>query len=160
MSLGVALPEVVRFYVHFEPRSVALDLVYALRSAGKPGRVKWFDAKKQLFADKELAGDAVSWVRIDTDEAPLVSARADRFQSSSLLRDLFAFPESFCFFDLHLGAVERRAGRLEVVLPLGHVVNRASLLSTQHLRLFCTPATNAPVGFSRLNDFASAGVTS
>jgi type VI secretion system protein ImpG len=148
VSLGVALPEVVRFYVHFEPRSVALDLVYALRSAGKPGRVKWFDAKKQLFADKELAGDAVSWVRIDTEEAPLVSARADRFQSSSLLRDIFAFPESFCFFDLHLGAVERRAARLEVVLPLGHVVNRASLLSTQHLRLFCTPATNQFVSAS------------
>ena len=130
VSLGINLPEVVRLYVHLEPRSVALDLLHALRSSREPGRTKWFDWKKELIAEKALPSGAVSWVRVDTDEPPLVSARADRFRSSSLLRDLFAFPESFCFFDLHLGGgVERGAERLEVTLPLGHIVNEASRLS-------------------------------
>jgi type VI protein secretion system component VasA len=141
VSLGVALPEIVRFFVHLEPRSVALDLVYALRS-GRGGRAKWLDAESAVLADGELPAGAVSWVRVDSDEAPLVSARADRFRSGTLLRDLFAFPESFCFFDLRFGSVARRAERLEVVLPLGHVVHGASDLSERHLRLFCAPATN------------------
>jgi type VI secretion system protein ImpG len=142
VSLGASLPDVVRLFVHMEPRSVALDLVHALRSSRNRGRAKWFDGAKAALADRELPGGAVSWVRVDADEAPLVSARADRFRSSTLLRDLFAFPESFCFFDLHLGEVLRNAERLEVVLPLRHVVHGASELSARHLRLFCAPATN------------------
>lgn len=142
VSLGAVLPDVVRLFVHLEPRSVALDLVYALRSDRSRGRAKWCDAKKQILANTELPERAVSWVRVDTDEAPLVSARADRFRSSTLLRDLYAFPESFCFFDLHLGQVQRQAERVEVVIPLGHVVHGASLLSNAQLRLFCAPATN------------------
>jgi type VI protein secretion system component VasA len=143
MSLGAALPDAVRLFVHLEPRGVALDLVHALHASRDAGRMKLFDWKKELIADRELPDGAVSWVRVDTDEAALVSARADRFRSSSLLRDLFAFPESFCFFDLRLGeGREQRAERLEVTLPLRHIVNGASLLSGDHLRLFCAPATN------------------
>jgi type VI protein secretion system component VasA len=143
MSLAAALPDVVRFFVHLEPRSVALDLVHALRASQAPGRTKWFGGKKELLADRALPERAVSWVQVDTVEPPLVSARADRFRSGSLLQDLYAFPEGFCFFDLHLGgSVERGAERLEVTLPLGHVVEGAGAFSSEHLRLFCAPATN------------------
>jgi type VI protein secretion system component VasA len=137
----VALPDVVRFFVHLEPRSVALDLIHALRSAREEGRVSCLDEKGVVVADKALPQDAVRWVRVDTEEAPLVSARQGRFRSSALLGDLFAFPESFCFFDLRLGA-ERSAKRVEVAIPLAYVVHGAAALSLEHLRLFCTPATN------------------
>jgi len=148
MSLGSYLPPAVRLFLHFEPRSIALDLVHALRR-GAPGRATWLDAKGNRLADGELT-DAVRWVRVDTEEAPLVSARADRFASGTLLRDLYSFPESFCFFDLHLGASRPpgagRIERVEVVLPLAKVVDGASHLSSHHLRLFCVPATNQFVG--------------
>jgi type VI protein secretion system component VasA len=144
-SLGQRLPDVLRFFVHFEPRSVALDLVHALRR-GPAGRTTWLDAKGNRLADKELR-DAVRWARVDTDEAPLVAARADRFPSGTMLRDLFAFPESYCFFDLRLGpSRELGADRVEVVLPLAHVVEAAGSFSPQHLRLSCAPATNQFVG--------------
>jgi type VI protein secretion system component VasA len=144
-SLAQALPETLRFFVHFEPRAVALDLLYALRGGG-PGRATSVDAKGVRVADVELA-DRVRWVRIDTDEAALVSARPERFASGSLLRDLFAFPESYCFFDLHLGKTrEPEAARIEVVLPLAQVVDGLAHFSSEHLRLFCAPATNQFVG--------------
>jgi len=143
VSLGAVLPDVVRLFVHFEPRSVALDLIHALHSSRDPRLTRWFDAKKEIIADRVLPPGAMAWVRVDTDEPALVSARADRFPSSSLLRDLYAFPESFCFFDLHLGgSVERGAERLEVTLPLARIVEGASRFSGESLRLFCTPATN------------------
>jgi type VI secretion system protein ImpG len=142
VPVGVGLPNVVRFFVHLEPRSVAIDLVHALRSAGEPGRAKWFEAKRAP-TEYVLPKGAVRWVRVDTDEAPVVSARADRYVSSTLLRDLYAFPESFCFFDLDLGAVRVSAAeRVEVALPLAYVVTEAERLSTENLRLFCAPATN------------------
>jgi type VI protein secretion system component VasA len=155
VSLGQSLPPIVRLFLHFEPCAVALDLVHALRR-GPPGRATWLDAKGNRLADSELR-DAVRWVRVDTEEAPLVSARADRFASGTLLRDLFAFPESFCFFDLHLGAGRPpgagRIERVEVVLPLAHVVDGASHFAPRHLRLFCAPATNQFVGtIDRLPD--------
>lgn len=147
VSLGKSLPAVVRLFLHFEPRTVALDLLHALR-CGPPGRATSFDAKSNRLADNELR-DAVRWVRVDTEEARLVSARADRFASATLLRDLFAFPETFCFFDLHLGAIQPGAEgleRVEVVLPLARVVDGASHFAPHHLRLFCAPATNQFVG--------------
>jgi type VI protein secretion system component VasA len=154
VSLGMSLPAVVRFFVHFEPRAVALDLVHALRR-GPPGRATWFDASGNRLADSEVK-DAVRWVRVDTEEAPLVSARADRFASGTLLRDLFAFPEAFCFFDLHLGATRpgvEGVERVEVALPLARVVEGASHFGPRHLRLFCAPATNQFVGaIDRLPD--------
>ena len=151
VALSKSLPAVVRLFVHFEPRAVALDLLHALRR-GPPGRATSFDAKGNRLADSELR-DAVRWVRVDTEEAPLVSARADRFASGTLLRDLFAFPETFCFFDLHLGAARPGVERVEVVLPLAHVVDGASHFAPQHLRLFCAPATNQFVGtIDRLPD--------
>ncbi|MGH7293817.1 MAG: type VI secretion system baseplate subunit TssF, partial [Polyangiaceae bacterium] len=144
-SLSQSVPDVLRLFVHFEPRAVALDLLHAFRRGGA-GRAIWLDAKGQRLADTELR-DAVRWVRVDTDEAPLVSARADRFASGAMLRDLFAMPESYCFFDLRL-APDRRLGaqRVEVALPLAQIVDDAAQLSTQHLRLFCAPATNQFVG--------------
>jgi type VI protein secretion system component VasA len=144
-SLSQSIPDVVRLFVHFEPRAVALDLLHALRRGGA-GRAVWLDAKGQRLGDTELR-DAVRWVRVDTNEAPLVSARADRFASGAMLRDLFAMPESYCFFDLRL-ASDRRLGaeRVEVALPLAQIVDDAAQLSTQHLRLFCAPATNQFVG--------------
>jgi type VI protein secretion system component VasA len=154
VSLGRSLPAVVRLFVHFEPRAVALDLVHALRR-GPPGRATWLDARGNRLADSEVK-DAVRWVRVDTKEAPLVSARADRFVSGTLLRDLFAFPEAFCFLDLHLGATRpgvEGVERVEVVLPLAHVVEGASHFAPHHLRLFCAPATNQFVGaIDRLPD--------
>jgi type VI protein secretion system component VasA len=142
VALGAALPPIVRLFVHLEPRSVALDLVHALRSA-HGGQAKWVDGKGAVLADRALATRAIRWVRADTDEPPLVSARPDRFASSTLLRDLFAFPESFCFFDLELGgSMERRAERVEVALPLAHVIAEAEAITSKHLRLFCVPATN------------------
>ncbi|HEY1698015.1 MAG TPA: type VI secretion system baseplate subunit TssF [Polyangiaceae bacterium] len=148
VSLGTHLPPTVRLFLHFEPRSVALDLLHALRH-GAPGRATWLDAKGHRVADGEIR-DAVRWVRVDTEEAPLVSARADRFASGTLLRDLYAFPESFCFFDFQLRASSlpgaERIERVEVVLPLAHVIDGASHLSSDHLRLFCAPATNQFVG--------------
>jgi type VI protein secretion system component VasA len=137
-SLGLAMPDVVRLFVQLEPRAVALDVLHALRTGGT-GRTVWLDAKGNRLADKDLV-DAVRWVRIDTTEPPLVSARADRFASGTLLRDLFAMPESYCFLDVHLGpSREGAAHRVEVTLPLAYVVERAERLS---LRLFCAPATN------------------
>jgi type VI protein secretion system component VasA len=141
-SLARSLPEVVRLFVHLEPRAVALDFLHALRR-GEPARATWLDAKGRRLAEQEIP-DAVRWVRVDTEEAPLVSARADRFASGTLLRDLFGMPETYCFIDLHLGP-SRDAGvqRVEVTLPLAHVVERADRLS---LHLFCAPATNEFVG--------------
>ncbi|HEY6459862.1 MAG TPA: type VI secretion system baseplate subunit TssF, partial [Polyangiaceae bacterium] len=75
-------------------------------------------------------------------EAPLVSARADRFASSTLLGDLFEMPESYGFVDVRLGR-EAGARRVEVVLPLGYVVEGAPRVA---LRLFCAPATNEFLG--------------
>lgn len=133
-----ALPDVVRVFLDLEPRAVGLDVLHALRRGGA-GRSVWLDAKGNRLADRDLS-DAVRWVRVDTEEPPLVSARRDRFTSGTLLRDLFAMAESFCFFDLHL-ARERVAAarRVEVTLPLSYVVERAERLS---LHLSCAPATN------------------
>jgi type VI protein secretion system component VasA len=141
-SLARSLPEVARLFVHLEPRAVALDLLHALRR-GEPARTTWLDAKGRRLAEQEIP-DAVRWVRVDTEEAPLVSARADRFASGTLLRDLFGMPETYCFIDLHLGpSRDPGAQRVEVTLPLAYVVDRADGLS---LRLFCAPATNEFVG--------------
>jgi type VI protein secretion system component VasA len=137
------LPDTVRLFVHLEPRGTALDLVHALRAARRPGRTRWFDEDGDLLADQELPSASLAWVRVDTHEPPIVSARTDRFASGTLLRDLFAFPESFCFLDLRLdGARESAAGRVEVVLPLAHVVEGLDSFTTGHLRLACAPATN------------------
>jgi type VI protein secretion system component VasA len=136
-SLGRSMPEVVRLFVHLEPRAVALDLVHALRR-GPAARILWLDAKAGRLAEGEIE-NAVRWVRIDTEEAPLVSARPDRFASGTLLRDLFGMPESYCFVDVHVGPRPAAAHRVEVTLPLAHVVEQAEGLS---LRLFCAPAAN------------------
>ncbi|MGH7294068.1 MAG: type VI secretion system baseplate subunit TssF, partial [Polyangiaceae bacterium] len=137
-SLGVSMPAAVRLFVDLEPRVVALDVVHALRR-GIGGRTVWLDGEGHRIADKDLK-DAVRWVRVDTEEAPLVSARADRFASGTMLRDLFGMPESYCFIDVHLGATkEPSAHRVEVTLPLAYVVDGAPHMS---LRLFCAPATN------------------
>jgi type VI protein secretion system component VasA len=142
-SLCLSFPDVVRLFVHLEPRAVALDVIYALRTGGT-GRMLWLDAKGNRLADRDLP-DAVRWVRVDTEEPALVSARADRFGSGALLRDLFAMPESYCFVDVHLGGAARKphAHRVEVTLPLAYVVEDAARLS---LRLFCAPATNEFLG--------------
>jgi type VI protein secretion system component VasA len=161
IAAGAALPAVVRFFVHLEPRSVAIDLVHALRSGG-PGRVRWLGKGGAMLGERRLAREAVRWVRVDTEELPLVAARADRFRSGTMLRDLFSFPESYCFFDLDLGGpTDKAAERVEVTLPLGHVVHGAADLSTEQLRLFCAPATNqfvAPIDPVRRRDASEAAL--
>ena len=142
-TLATVLGESVRLFVHVDPRRVALDLVHALRTSNDPIRVTSFGPAGRTGAEATLPRSALRWVRIDTDEPPLVSGRADRFRSSTLLRDLFSFPESFCFFDLHLGAIrDPKVTRIEVTLPLAHVVEEGSGIGREHVRLFCGPATN------------------
>ena len=141
-SLGNVLPEWTRFFVHVDQRKVALDVLHSLRAAKEEGRVVAFDGEGRRVSDIALSRDAFRWSRIDTDEPPLVSARQDRFVSSTLLRDLAAFPESFCFFSLQLGARSERVARVEVTLPLGRVVEEVSAFGLDNLRLFCVPATN------------------
>jgi type VI protein secretion system component VasA len=147
VALGNVLPDRLRFFADLEPRTVALDLLLSLRRANDPIVARGFDPRGELVAETTLPRGVFAWVQVDTDEPPLVSAATDRFRSSSLLRDLFAFPESFCFFELDFAALLRRkVARLELSLPLGHVVEAASHLTDQHLRLFCAPATNQYVG--------------
>jgi type VI secretion system protein ImpG len=143
VALGNVLPDKLRFFVELEPRTVALDLLRSLREAKDPITLRGFDPRGQLVGESNLPPGALAWVQVDTDEPPLVSAVADRFKSSSLLRDLFAFPESFCFFEIGFtGWPRQKVARLELSLPLGRVVDAASHLSDEHLRLFCAPATN------------------
>jgi type VI secretion system protein ImpG len=143
VALGASLPDTVRLFVHLEPRALALDLVHALRSARDPAVARGVDADGGVVFEGALPEGSVAWVQVDTEEPPLVTGPADRFRSGALLRNLFAFPESFCFVDVRLSAARRRGlTRLEVTLPLGFVVNGAAHLSGDHLRLFCAPATN------------------
>ncbi|MCL2723964.1 MAG: type VI secretion system baseplate subunit TssF [Polyangiaceae bacterium] len=143
VALGSALPETVRIFVHLDSVRVALDLIHALRIAKEPIRAVVVDPRGNRSAETELPARSLSWVRVDTEEPPLVSAPRDRFSSSPLLRDLFAFPESFCFFDLHLGAFcSPNTGQLELTLPLGRVTEGISKLDSENLLLFCAPATN------------------
>ena len=149
VSAGNGLPDVLRFFLQLEPRSLALDVLHALRSGEEPIVVKGLGPEGEVVHERKLGRDAFAWVRVDTQEPALVSARADRFQSSTLLRDLFGFPESFCFFDLRLAECRGgKATRFEISLPMGRVVDGASALTVEHLQLFCAPATNqyvAPV---------------
>lgn len=147
MPLGRGLPDALRFFVHVEPRGTALDLIHALRSARAAGRARWLGPSGELLADAEVPTGSLAWVRVDTNEPSLVSARADRFASGTLLRDLFSFPESFCFLEVRLGFLQNpTAERVEVVLPLAHVVEGLASFSTDNLRLACAPATNQAKG--------------
>ncbi|WP_394821383.1 type VI secretion system baseplate subunit TssF [Pendulispora albinea] len=141
-ALGSVLPEKVRFFLHLEP-SVALDVLHALRIARDGIEVETFGADEERLAYGHLPRDAFAWVRVDTDEPPLVSAPADRFRSGTLLRDLGAFVEGYFFFEIALGAFRSEAiERIVLNLPLAQVVEGASTLSRHHVRLFCVPATN------------------
>jgi type VI protein secretion system component VasA len=147
VALGNVLPDKLRLFLQLEPRTVALDLLLSLRRANDPIIARGLDPRGELVGETSLPRGALAWVQVDTDEPPLVSAAADRFRSSSLLGDLFGFPESFCFFEIDFAALPRRkVARLELSIPLGHVVEAASHLSDEHLRLFCSPATNQYVG--------------
>jgi type VI secretion system protein ImpG len=143
VAVGPLLPRAVRIFVHFEPRHVALDLLHAIRTATDRGIIRTFDAEGRRLAKVHVPRGGLAWVRVDTSEPPITSAPADRFESSTLLRDLSAFPESLCFFDLRHGIEpSSQVARVEVELPLACVVPAASALAAEHLRLFCTPATN------------------
>jgi type VI secretion system protein ImpG len=143
-ELATVLPRTLRFFVNHAPLSTSLDLLHALRTAEDAPQLRTFGSNGKPLATTALPKKgALAWVRIDTDEAPLVSAPGDRFRSGTLLRDLFAFPESFCFFDLSLGGFrEPKVTTIELVLPLGHVVEGVAGTTLEHVRLFCAPATN------------------
>ncbi|WP_394838105.1 type VI secretion system baseplate subunit TssF [Pendulispora rubella] len=145
--LGGVLPERVRFFVHpgddVDGRGMrtSLDVIHALRVADGI-EVDAFDAEGNVSHSRLPAG-SLRWVRIDTEEPSLLSAPQGRFVSSTLLADLCAFPESFSFFEIDLTPVRsRKTTRIELTLPLARVVEAASSLRRENLRLFCAPATN------------------
>jgi type VI protein secretion system component VasA len=141
--LGTVLPEVLRVFVRFERPALAFDLIHALRRATSRIRVRCYDTSGGLSNDTELPPGTLQWPRVDSDERSLVSAPVDRFRSSTLLRDLYAFPESFCFFDLRLSGLRQGTlGRLELALPLAGVVEGVKALGSENLLLGCGPASN------------------
>jgi type VI protein secretion system component VasA len=142
--LGTVLPDVLRVFVRFDRPALALDLIHALRKSTSRIRVKGYDGKGARTLDAKLPLGTLSWPRVDTEERPLVSAPMDRFPSSTLLRDLYAFPESFCLFDLKLGSLRQGTlARLELTIPLATVVEAVHKLGEENLLLSCGPATNA-----------------
>ncbi|WP_394827315.1 type VI secretion system baseplate subunit TssF [Pendulispora albinea] len=145
VSLGNVLPERIRFFVHVGSGGAAraIELLHALRTARDPIAFATFDSAGRPVARGNLPPDAFAWVRVDTDEPSLVSAPVDRFRASSLLRDLFEFPESYGFCEILVGPCRsEKVARLELILPLGRVVEHASSMNPRSLRLFCAPATN------------------
>jgi eukaryotic-like serine/threonine-protein kinase len=142
--LGTVLPDVLRLFLRLDRPALALDVIHALRSSGEAIRVVGYDLKGQRSIDTTLGPGALTWPRIDTDEPGLSGAPVDRFGSSTLLRDLYAFPESFCFFDLKLdGLRDGTLARVELTLPLASIVGGVDDLSHDHVLLSCGPATNA-----------------
>jgi type VI protein secretion system component VasA len=143
LVLGTLIPDVLRVFVKLERPALALDLIHALRRARSRIRARGYDAKGKLVIETKLPLETLRWPRVDSDEGPLVSAPLDRFRSSTLLRDLYAFPESFCFFDLKLGSLRQAAlARLELSFPLGGIVEGVNKLGSENLLLSCGPATN------------------
>jgi type VI secretion system protein ImpG len=141
--LGNVLPEALRLFVRFERPAIAFDLIHALRGSTSHIHVQGYDAKGKLTIETKLPLGTLRWPRIDTNERPLVSAPVDRFGSSTLLRDLYAFPESFCFFDLKVGSLRQGTlERLELALPLSRIVEGVRMLGSENLLLSCGPATN------------------
>ncbi|MCL2722904.1 MAG: type VI secretion system baseplate subunit TssF [Polyangiaceae bacterium] len=155
-ELKAALPESVRFFVNLAPRSITLDLIHALRTAGAPIQVAAFTTDERP-EESILPPSTLRWVRIDTEEPPLCSTPPDRFASGPLLGDLFSFPESFSFIEIDLSSIRRgNLDSIELTLPLARVVEGASNITREHVQLFCAPATNefvAPIESLR----ASAG---
>ncbi len=141
-ALGASLPPILRLFVNLAPRSVTLDLIHALRTARGPIQVEAFTTGGRL-EESDLPSSSLRWVRVDTEEPALCSAPPDRFVSGPLLGDLFSFPESFSFIELDLSSLRREnLDRLELTLPLARVVEGASDITREDIRLFCAPATN------------------
>jgi len=141
-AVGAELPQRVRLFVNLVPRNITLDLIHALRTAGNPIQVATFTTNDHV-EESILPPNTLRWVRIDTEEPPLSSAPPDRFASGPLLGDLFSFPESFSFIEVDLSSIRREnLDSLELTLPLARVVEGASNITREHIRLFCAPATN------------------
>lgn len=143
VALGNCLPDALRVFVRVESCARALDLIHALRTSTSAIEVKGYDETDQRCLEATLPAGSLRWARLDSDEASLVSAPGDRFHSSTLLRDLYAFPESFCFFDLNVGGLRGgKVARLELTLPFARLVDDVLHLRDEHFLLGCAPATN------------------
>jgi type VI protein secretion system component VasA len=143
VSLGTVLPDVLRVFVRLERPALALDLIQAVRTSTSRIRAKGYDSKGKCTVDTKLPLGTLKWVRVDTSERPLIEAPCDRFESSTLLRDLYAFPESFCFFDLDLAPLQDGTlERLELKMPLARVLDEPAMVTAENILLACGPATN------------------
>ncbi len=143
VPLGSVLPKSLRFFVRMDAAANALDLLQALHANTATIRAEGYDERGATTVTKELPASVLRWTRVDAPEEPLTRAPADRFPSSTDLRDLYAFPESFCFFDLDVSALQgSRMARLELTLPLARIVAGTGTLGVDHVHLGCAPATN------------------
>jgi type VI protein secretion system component VasA len=143
VPLGSVLPDTVRFFVRLESASRALDLVHALRTSIRPVAAHGYDERGKRVLEIELPPASIRWTRVDAPEASLTSAPGDRFVSSTDLRDLYAFPESFCFFDVALAPVRvAKLAKLDLVLPLARILDGIADFGAEHLHIACAPATN------------------
>ncbi len=159
VALGNVLPDVLRVFVRHESCARAIDLIHALRMNTSSIEAHGYDDTGRHILETKLPAASFRWPRIDSDEPSLVSAPGDRFHSGTLLRDLYAFPESFCFFDLHVGPLRSgKVARLELTLPFARLVDGISQLGDENFLLGCAPATNEYV--SRIEPLReTAGMT-
>jgi len=140
IAFGTVLRERLRVFVSGR---FAIDFIHAMRESDV--NVKALSADGRLLKEVTLP-DAVHWVRVDTEELPLVSnPRPSPLATGALLGDFFAFPESFAFFDIDIEALQatpEKARRLDFTIPLSRIVPTAEGLSAKDFHLGCTPAVN------------------
>ena len=131
----------LRFFLHGEPRTV--QILHELILGGALSVVL-----ADTAADPEavvLGADAVRPVGLTPDEILLPQPAAAE-PGFALLREYFAFPEKFLFFDLQQLDAKTllHAGRvMEVFIYLGHHDPALEpAVSADNFRLFCTPIVN------------------
>jgi type VI secretion system protein ImpG len=143
VPLASVLPDAVRLFVRLDSSSRALDLVHALRTSTRNIAATGYDEQGKRVLETELPPASIRWTRVDAPEAPLCSAPGDRFGSSTDLRDLYAFPESYCFFDLNVASLRAaRLAKVDLVLPLARVLDGITDVGAEHVHVACAPATN------------------
>ncbi|RKP45221.1 type VI secretion system baseplate subunit TssF [Trinickia fusca] len=145
VRLGASMPAKVRVHLSGQREVVAaLTDGLLLRTAAA-----FVDAddKGQW---RPLARSPLTAVGFDEHDA-LLDGSGDATASFRLLMEYFAFPDKFDFVDVDLGALTRAAGPCERltlhlaitgVHPDSWAGQRMATLSTDHLKLFCTPVIN------------------
>lgn len=140
IAFGTALRETLRVFVS---GGFAVDFIHAIRE--RDVHVKALNAEGRLLHELTLP-HAVRWVRVDSEELPLVSsAQSSPLATGALLGDYFSFPESFAFFDIDVEALRstpEKARRLELLISFARVVPAVEGLSARDFHLACTPAVN------------------